>query len=61
MRAVAAGNVQVATAQVAFPLVGAGEARALLITTSQPCLNVPTLAESKVEGLEGLEPFIFFG
>jgi tripartite-type tricarboxylate transporter receptor subunit TctC len=66
MRAVAAGDVQVGvtTAQLAAPLISSGKARAILLTTTKQFSympNVPNLHDAKVPGLDGLDPYTFFG
>jgi tripartite-type tricarboxylate transporter receptor subunit TctC len=65
-RAVMAGEVKMAftTAQIALPLVNSGKARGLLVTTTKPLPyipGVPTLSEANVAGLQGLDPYTFFG
>lgn len=66
VREISEGRVQlsVSTTQQAVPLIRAGKLKALAVTTSKPLKylpGVPTLVEADVKGIEGIEPYTFFG
>ena len=66
VREVVAGRLQmsISTAQVAMPMITAGRVRALAVTSVKPLSfvpGVPTLGEGGVKGIEGLDPFTFYG
>lgn len=66
VREVAEGRIQVSlsTIQQAMPLIQAGKLKPLALISSRPLKylpGVPTLAETGVKGLAGLEPYTFFG
>jgi tripartite-type tricarboxylate transporter receptor subunit TctC len=66
VREVSEGRLQISisTTQQAMPLVKAGRLKALAVTTTRPLSylpNVPTLPQVQVKGLDGIEPYTFYG
>lgn len=57
-------QLSVSTTQTTIPLIKAGRLKVLAVTTSKPLKHlpgVPTLQETGVKGMEGLEPYTFYG
>lgn len=56
-------QMSIATLQQSVPLIAAGKLRGLAVTSMKPVagLGLPTLADAHVQGMEGLEPYTFFG
>ncbi|MDO8280862.1 MAG: tripartite tricarboxylate transporter substrate-binding protein [Burkholderiaceae bacterium] len=66
VREVLGGSLQfsISTAQLTTPLIRTGKVRALAVTSSKPLpfvAGLPTLTEAGVKGLEGMEPYTFYG
>lgn len=56
-------QMSIATLQQSMPLISAGKLRGLAVTSMKPVagVNLPTLADAQVSGMDGLEPYTFFG
>ena len=57
-------QLSISTTQTTIPLIKAGRLKVLAVTTNKPLKylpGVPTLQETGVKGMDGLEPYTFYG